>query len=287
MRTTPLHERFGVEIHDVDVNEVTPENQFTEIRAAFETRSLLLFRAQDFDNPAHIRFAGLFGAIEDRHDAPDNSPTMTNVRADGRLASEDDVGVQGLKANMLWHTDSTFMPVPALAAVITSRALPSSGGETQYASTRAAFADMSPELKERARNAVLQHRYGHSRAQISLELAGHEMFTKWKDQFWRAVWANPVTGDEALFVASHAFAVEGMDESQGSALIRELINFATRDEYVYTHRWQPGDVLVWDERALLHRGRPWPYDEERTLESYVISATESDGIHSVRAVAMA
>ena len=285
MRTTPLHPRFGVEIHDIDINEVTTENRHSEIRAAFETHSLLLFRNQDLDNAAHIRFAGVFGSIEDRHDNRFNSPTMTNQRADGTLAGEDDIEVIGLKANMLWHIDSTFMPVPALAAVITSRAVPSSGGETEYASTRAAFADMPLELKQRARNAVLQHRYSHSRAQISAELAREEMFTKWKDQFWRAVWTNPVTGEEALFVASHAMGVVGMDECEGSALIRELIDFASRDEYVYPHRWHPGDVLMWDERALMHRGKPWLYDEERTLDSYVISALESDGIDSVRAVA--
>ena len=282
MRLTPLRERFGVEVHDVDLTEVTPEHGFPEIRAAFETHSLLLFRNQHLDDAAHIRVAGLFGPIEDREDTPDNSPIMTNLGPDHTVVPEDDIQTQGLKANMLWHTDSTFLPVPAFSAVLTAQVVPSSGGETEYASTRAAFADMPADLKHRARNAVLRHRYTHSRAQVSAELASDGMFTKWPDQLWRAVWTNPVTGEEALYVASHACAVEDMDEEDGRAFIQELIAFITREEYVHAQRWRPGDVMMWDERAVLHRGRPWPYHEERTLASYVVTAGQAEGLDSVR-----
>ena len=282
MRLTHLHERFAVEVHDVDLTEVTSEDGFPEIRAAFETHSLLLFRDQHLDDDEHIRVAGLFGPIEDREDTPDNSPVMTNLGPDHTVLPEHDIQVVGLKANMLWHTDSTFLPVPAFAAVLTVQVAPSTGGETEFASTRAAFADLPADLKHRARNAVLRHRYSHSRAQFSAELASHEMFTKWPDQLWGAVWTNPVTGQEALYVASHACAVEGMDEHSGRAFIKELIDFTTRGEYVHAQRWRPGDVVMWDERAVLHRGRPWPYHEERTISSYVVTPGPQEGLDSVR-----
>ena len=100
----------------------------------------------------------------------------------------------------------------------------------------------------------------------------------------RAVWPNPVTGEEALFIASHAFAIEGMGHAESQELLAQAIAFCTQTEFVYTHPWQVGDVLIWDERATLHRGRPWPYAEPRTLESICCSVTEADGLASVRIV---
>jgi alpha-ketoglutarate-dependent 2,4-dichlorophenoxyacetate dioxygenase len=91
-----------------------------------------------------------------------------------------------------------------------------------------------------------------------------------------------VTGEDALYIASHAYAVDGMPEDEGQALIDALIAFATRPGIVYTHRWRVGDVLIWDERAMLHRGRPWPYEEERTLGSICVSARDIDGLATIR-----
>ena len=108
------------------------------------------------------------------------------------------------------------------------------------------------------------------------------MITKWSDKCWPALWRNPQSGEEALYIASHAFRVGGMDEAEGSALIEELIGFATQPRYVYSHRWQVGDVLIWDERATLHRGRPWPMDRPRHLSSICVSTTAADGLEEMR-----
>ena len=160
--------------------------------------------------------------------------------------------------------------------------LSSSGGETELVSTRTAWRDMPARLKDRVRHAVFGHRLAHSRARISPELAKLPGITRWADQRWRAVWPNPVNGTESLYIASHTFAVDDLSAAESQALIDELVAFATRPEAIYTHHWQPGDVLVWDERATLHRGRPWPYAEERTLASICISAGDVDGLRAVR-----
>ncbi len=286
MRMTSLHDRFGVEVHGVDLRRVTATAGYREIRAAFEEHSLLLFRDQDLDDTAHLAFGGLFGPIEVRAKGPDKPPpamsNVSNVRDDDTVAPEGDRLVMNLKANQLWHTDSTFLPVPALANVLAARVLPSSGGETELVSTRAAWRDMPEPLKSKARGAVLRHRYAHSRAKVSPELATGPLFTMWEDQAWPALWRNPVNGREAIYIASHACAVEGLAEDEGRTLIDALVAFATRDAYVYTHRWRPGDVLVWDERATLHRGRPWPYDEARTLASICVSVGDEDGLAAMR-----
>lgn len=104
----------------------------------------------------------------------------------------------------------------------------------------------------------------------------------WSDEAWRSTWTNPVTGEDALYIASHVFAVDGMDADEGNTLVRALIDFATRDGTVYSHTWRVGDVLIWDERATLHRGRPWPYEEARSLSSLCVTARDCDGLASVR-----
>ncbi len=286
MDVTALHPRFGVEIGAIDLREVTAEHAYPDIRRAFETHSLLLFRDQQLDDEAHLALGALFGPVEDRSMGKNGpKPRMDNVTnrlGDGRLSQDGDFHTLNLIANQLWHTDSTFLPVPALVNILAARVLSSTGGETEFVSSRAAWQDMPENLKAKARHAVLRHRAAHSRARISADLARQEKFTKWPDQAWRAVWPNPVNGEDALYIASHAFAVVGLPESEGQALIDELIDFATRPGTIYTHAWQPGDVLIWDERAVLHRGRPWPYEEERTLASICVSARDIDGLDRVR-----
>lgn len=286
LRTAALHPRFGVEVHGVDLGRVTAADGYPEIRGLFEAHSLLLFRNQDLDAAAHYAFTGLFGPIEDRapeEKAPRPSNSLvTNLDDAGRPVPAGDLRLQQHRANHLWHTDSTFLPVPALVNVLAARVVPSAGGATEWVSTRAGWQDLPEALKAKARGAVLRHRYAHSRAKVSAELAAEPRFTRWPDQAWRAVWPNPVNGREALYVASQAYAVDGMGEAEGAAFIADLIARMTRPEAVYSHPWRPGDVLLWDERATLHRGRPWPYEEERTLLSYLASAGPADGLDQVR-----
>ena len=283
MHVTPLHQDFAVEVHGVTLSGVTADSGYREIRALFERHSLLLFRGQQLDDEAHLAFARLFGPLEDREirPAPKIAP-VSNIRADGSLTAPDDLHSLHLKANQLWHTDSTFLPVPALANLLQARVVPAEGGETQFVSTRAGWRALDPGLKARAREAVLWHRYAHSRARIDPGLAKQDLFTKWCDQAWRAVWPNPVTGEEALYIASHAYGVEGLSEAEGAALIDDLIEAVTGKAAVYSHAWRPGDVILWDERATLHRGCPWPADQARELVSICVSARTCDGLEQVR-----
>ncbi|WP_171236036.1 TauD/TfdA family dioxygenase [Ruegeria sp. HKCCA6837] len=289
MRTSPLHPRFGLVVHDLDLRDVTKQRYFPEIRRAFETRSVLLFPAQSISDADHIRLAELFGPLENRkamaagRDVEFQLPELTNKTKDG-LRAKDDLRLLDLQANMLWHTDSTFLPTPALINILTAKVVPPSGGETEIASTRAAWADMPDRLKSVLRDAIIWHRLSHSRSKISADLAALPKMTRWPDRPWRAIWPNPVTGEEALFIASHAFAIEGMGHEESQSLLDEAIAFCTQPEYLYSHQWSVGDVLIWDERATMHRGRPWDYDHPRTLKSICCSVTETDGLHDVRVV---
>jgi len=272
LKIKTLHSRFGIEISGVDLSTLDESTEFPAVRKAFDDYSLLLFRRQDLQPDDHLRFGRMFGPIEDR-EAEDlqaregyEVPKVSNVRDDGSITAEMDLHTLHLKSNMLWHTDSTFLPVPALANIITAKIVTATGGATEIASSRAAWADMPEKLKIRIKKASIWHRYSHSRAKISKELAALPMFHKWDDQHWKAIWANPANGEEAVYIASHAFKVDGF----------------TKPQYVYSHYWQVGDVLIWDERATLHRATPWPYDQPRTLNSICVSVTDSDGLAEMR-----
>ncbi|MEO1555232.1 MAG: TauD/TfdA family dioxygenase [Pseudomonadota bacterium] len=289
MKTTPLTDTFGVEVHDVELAELDAQS-FGPVRDAFETHSALLFRNQTIDDEAHMRLALMFGPIENREtdtlevDEDFKVPRVSNVREDGSVTGEMDLHTLNLKANMLWHADSTFLPIPALVNILIGRVVTQTGGATELASTRAGWADMPDSLKDRIRDRAAWHRLSHSRARISPELAALPMFHKWPDQLWNAVWRNPVNGAEALYIASHAFAIEGMETEEGTKLIDELIAWVTQDRYVYSHQWRVGDVLIWDQRAVLHRGTAWNYKEPRVLSSICVSATATDGVDAMRPI---
>ena len=283
MRTTQLHPDFGVEFHDIDLREVTPENGYSDIRMAFEEHSLLLFRDQSLDDGAILQLGRCFGEIENRTDGPVTVPRVSNVLPDGSVLEPDAVRLKDLQANMLWHTDSTFLPVPALANIITARIVPSEGGATELVSTRAGFKRLPEDLKTVTRGAKLRHRLTHSRAKVDPDLAREAHITKWNETCWPAVWVNPVTGDEALYIASHACGVDGMGDAEGLALIDDLTERMVPNFAIYAHRWQVGDVLIWDERATMHRGMPWPYDQARELASICVTAADRDGLTRMRA----
>ena len=290
MKTTPLHRDFGLIVHEVDLRDVTVDHLWPEIRHAFETHSALLFRGQEFDDDTHLKIANHIGPIENREamakgkDLPFTIPQVSNETKDG-VTDANDLHTLNLQANMLWHTDSTFLPVPALVNILTARVVPTSGGgKTELASTRAGWASMPKHLKDVFQNAIIWHRLSNSRDRISRELGALPEMRQWPDRPWKAIWSNPITNEEALYIASHSFAIEGIGLADGQAIIDEAIAHCTKPAHVYTHEWQVGDVLIWDERCMLHRGQPWDYSEARTLSSICCSVTEKDGLGSVRVV---
>jgi alpha-ketoglutarate-dependent 2,4-dichlorophenoxyacetate dioxygenase len=284
---SPLTSCFGVKIHNLNIAEISPDTDYPALRALFEEHSALLFTGQNLSPDDHLRLAQMFGPVEDRKKderAPGAGPEValvSNVTSEG-LTGEMDLHTLHLKANQQWHIDSTFMPVPSLCNILTAKVVSTSGGQTELASTRAAWAVMPEALKARIRGRILGHNYRRSRERLSMELANLPMFNKWPPQHWPAVWPNPVNGREALYIASHVFEVLGMEKAEGEALIDELIAFCTEPRFSYSHDWTVGDVMIWDQRAVMHRGMPWPYDQPRTLASVCCSMSDGDGLAEAR-----
>jgi alpha-ketoglutarate-dependent 2,4-dichlorophenoxyacetate dioxygenase len=287
MDIVPLGPGFAAELRGVTLKDIAAdEAAYQQTRAAFEEHSVLVFRDQDVTDEAQIAFTRCFGPLEVSHAASQGAGTnlviLSTIDKDGKVVPADHRLALRNKANQLWHADSTFKSVPALASVLSGRIMPAEGGETEYVSTRLAWERLDPAAQKRLANSFAWHDYSHSRGKIAANIVAPEERAALPPQCWRMVWKNPVNGRSALYIASHAYAIEGMEENAAQKLLAELIEAATAPGLSYEHTWRKGDVVMWDNRATLHRGRPWPAHEARVMVRTTISATEADGLESVR-----
>jgi alpha-ketoglutarate-dependent 2,4-dichlorophenoxyacetate dioxygenase len=287
MDIVPLGPGFAAELRGVTLADVASDaSVYAAVRAAFEEHSVLVFRGQQVTDELQLAFSRRFGPPEVTKVGSQGTGShfviLSTIGPDGKVVPADHRLSLRNKANQLWHTDSSFKRVPALTSILSGRIIPENGGETEYVSTRLAFERLDPSLRDRLQNSFAWHDYAHSRSQIAPDLASPEERAALPPQCWRMVWKNPVNGRGAIYLASHAYAVEGMPPSEGKKLIDELMALATAPGTSYLHRWRKGDVVMWDNRATMHRGRPWPAHEARLMVRTTISATEADGVAAMR-----
>jgi alpha-ketoglutarate-dependent 2,4-dichlorophenoxyacetate dioxygenase len=287
MEVVPLGPGFAAELRGVDlIDVVSSDSAYRDVRAAFEEHTVIVFRGQEVTDDLQIGFSRAFGPLERSKIGLQSAGKlyirMSNIAPDGTLVPEDHREAIINRANQLWHTDSSFKSTPALASVLSARTIPDDGGETEFTSTRLAWDRLPSQEKQKVRDLAVVHSYANSRDQIDPQLMTPEERAALPPVRWRMTWRNPANGREALYLASHAGAVEGMDPREGRTLLERLMNSATEEGYTYLHRWQPGDVVMWDNRASMHRGRPWPATQARLTVRTTISARDMDGLDQLR-----
>ena len=268
LQTRPLHPLLGVEIAGVDVRHVDA-GAFTAIVDAFEEHSVLLFRGQALDDEAQIAFSSRFGPLETTIRTVVSEPryrpeisNLANVDAEDRLIPRGDRRNLFNAGNQMWHTDSSFKRVPAHASLLSGREVPPEGGETEFASMRVAYEHLDEDLRldEHVRRdldrLIVVHSFGFSRSMIDPGI-GTEIGRDYPPVRHALVRANPRHGRKGLYIGSHAWYVEGLGLDESRILIARLLEQTVRPDLVYRHRWQVGDLVMWDNRCVLHRGRPW------------------------------
>ncbi len=266
IQITPLHPLFAAEVTGLDLESGPDDATFRRIDDAFRDRSVLVFRDQAIDDGQQIRFSRRFGRLETTkvgtNGAGSQLVVLSNIGPDGRIVPPTSRQMLNNRANQFWHTDSSFKANPARASMLSARAIPSSGGDTQYCCMRAAYAALPQTLKDAVEGRVAIHDYSHSRSRIDPDLV--------TDEERRAVPPvrqamvldhGPLLG-RSLYLGAHAARVEGMSDEAGRALIDELMAFATQERFVYTHKWRPFDLILWDNRAVLHRATPFRGSDE-------------------------
>jgi alpha-ketoglutarate-dependent 2,4-dichlorophenoxyacetate dioxygenase len=286
MKAERLHEDFAAEIRGINlIDVVTDQSVYEAVRSAFELYSVLVFRSQIISDEVQALFSRAFGPLEITKPGAVGTGTVyahiTNIGPDGKTVNADDHLALVVAANQLWHTDSSFKKTPALASMLGARIVPRGNSETQFVSTRAAWARLSDSDRNDLQGLVVEHNYLFSREQIDPHMVSAEERALLPGVRRRMTWLNPVTGQHALYVASHAGRIDGMNDEKARALLSGLIDHCTVPKHVYRHIWQAGDAVLWDNRATMHRGVPWPLNEPRLSIRTTISACERDGLASV------
>jgi alpha-ketoglutarate-dependent 2,4-dichlorophenoxyacetate dioxygenase len=287
MDIVPLGPGFAAELRGVTLADIASDDAAYETaRNAFEEHSVLVFRGQEVTDELQLAFSRRFGPPEVTKVGSQGTGShfviLSTIGPDGKVVPPDHRLSLRSKANQLWHTDSSFKRVPALTSILSARIIPARGGETEYVSTRLAYERLDAGLRNKLEHSFAWHDYAHSRSQIADSLATPEERAALPPQCWRMVWKNPSNGRGAIYLASHAYAVEGIEPAAGKKLIDELMEFATAPGTSHLHQWRKGDVVMWDNRATMHRGRPWPAHEARLMVRTTISATTADGVDTMR-----
>lgn len=259
----PSDATLGAYVRGVKLAAISDE-AFAELYKAWLEYAVLVFPGQYLTNAEQIRFARRFGAFEFEL-AP-----ISNVRSDGTVRPVDDDVMKILRGNMGWHVDSTYMPVQSKGAVLTAHTVPGQGGETEWADMRGAFDALDPALQERvsglsAHNSLAysQGKLGHQHAAGSA-YSGYGM-TESDAPLRPLVKVHPETRRKCLMVGRHAHAIPGLSATESETLLQDLESFACQSPRVFQHRWKAGDAIVWDNRATMHRAKPWDLHEPRVM----------------------
>jgi len=263
---TRLTPHFAAQIDGADITRLLDDATWAEIRAAFEEHSILVFRGRTLDDETQIAFSHRFGSLEVTRsmNPAAGTPFARQSNLDiktGEFIPADDRRMIYQLANMLWHSDSSFKPVPALCSLLSARIIPPEGGATEFASTRGAYPALPEDMKRRVAGAIAVHDFSWSRDQIRPGFFTAEERATYPPVRHPLVRTNPVNGRPALFLGAHASHIEGMPIEEGRALLKALLDHVTQPQFRYRHEWKEGDLVVWDNRCVLHRATP--YDSTR------------------------
>ena len=272
---------FGAVVRELPLATLS-EPAFAALYDAWLRHGLLIFPEQHLSRTEQIAFAERFGPLVPGLEAA----AISNLRADGTLrdAPDDDM-MKIIRGNMEWHQDNTYMPVQAKGAVFSAQVVPKTGGETAFADLEAAWAALDPTLQARCEALRAYHSLVESQRRLgeSTKTEGSEYMGYGLDvagsPLRPLVKIHPETGRKSLAVGRHAYAIEGLGTDNAQALLNTLLRHAVAaPERVVEHRWTAGDVVLWDNRRLLHRAQPWDFSEPRGMtHSRLAGNRETEG----------
>jgi alpha-ketoglutarate-dependent 2,4-dichlorophenoxyacetate dioxygenase len=288
----PVTPDFVAEIGDVDLSRPLAAEDQAAIKAAFWKYAVLVFPQQTLTQDQQLAFSALFGPIEtDRTLDPKATPSrfsgafadISNLAADGRIWGETSRQRMYKAGNRLWHTDSSFKRLPSICSLLYSETVAPVGGHTEFADQRAAYDALPEAMKAKLQGLVAEHWIATSRRRSGFQEFTEEEQKRLPPVPQMLVRTIPQNGRRSLYVASHAGRIWGMPDAEGRALIDELIAHVTQRQFVYTHRWRPHELVMWDNRCTMHRGTEfddlrWVRDMRRVTVSDVANSCEQEGV---------
>ena len=262
-----LETTLGAVVTDVKLASMD-DRQWQTVLNAFHAHALLIFPAQHLSDDEQVQFAERFGDIELLTANPERKAVaISNKRPDGKAMDASEFRFRTLRGNEGWHTDSSYMPLAAKASVLSALQVPKQGGETEWADMRDAYDALTDDMREHIGGLSAYHSLYRSQSKI-----GHVVRTGdgygYHNQgapLRSLVKVHPVTGRPALYIGRHAYGIPGLTEDASEALLDALLENACQPPRVCAHSWSAGDVIIWDNRCVLHRARPYDFSEVRVM----------------------
>jgi alpha-ketoglutarate-dependent 2,4-dichlorophenoxyacetate dioxygenase len=285
-----LHPHFIAEVSPVDLRRVHDPDILAQIRAGMDEYAVLVFREQPFSDEEHLAFAQrLDGELHTRTGSAalgksrlgnEALSDISNLDERGEIQREGDRRRMYTLGNRLWHTDASFVDPPGRYSMLSAKVVPPVAADTEFADMRAAYDALPAEIKARLEGLRVHHSIAHSRQTLGFEFSEDEQ-EKLKGAIHPLIRRIPRSGRRSLYVASHASRILDWPVPEGRLLLRDLIEHATQPEFVYRHSWRVGDLVIWDNRATMHRARPF---EDTTYRRELRRVTTLDIAEPVVAV---
>ena len=275
---------FAAEASGVDLREPLSDVDILAIDRAMNEHAVLVFRGQSLSQDQQIAFTGRFGPFDIGLNLANSKlrlgrkefADIANVDANGNVLPPDDPKLMGLLANQLWHSDSSFKAPPAKYSMLYAAQIPDKSGDTEYADMRQAHDALPDELRALIDGKTAEHYAFHSRNWLgSVGRHTDADMERLPPVKWPLIRTLPDTGRKTLYIGVHARAIDGMTVPEARMLLLELLEFATQRQFIYRHKWQLGDLVIWDNRCTLHRGMRYDIGVKRELRR---TTTEDTGV---------
>jgi alpha-ketoglutarate-dependent 2,4-dichlorophenoxyacetate dioxygenase len=276
---------FAARVTGIDVTKPLAPGEATSIEQAMDQYAVLVFHHQRFDDETQLAFSRNFGRLEEASGDLDWGKRrriesalvndISNLDSENRVLARDNRRRLFSLGNRLWHSDSSFKEVPAKYSLLSARSIPSAGGNTEFADMRAAYDGLDRETKAEIQDLVCEHSQLYSRIQLGFTDFTEEDRLRFRPVQQRLVRTHASTGRKSLYLASHAGAIVGWPVPEARALLRDLIEHATQRQFVYAHEWRQWDLVMWDNRATMHRARPYDPTEVRDMHRTTVGCERS------------
>lgn len=280
----PLHRHFMAEVHGFDMRQPIGAAMAQAFEQAIDRYAVLVFPAQHVDDAQQLAFTANFGppdigrkkAIKSADSRiPAEMIDLSNLDENGFVIDPNHRRVLSLLGTRLWHTDSSYQRPAAKYSMLRAVTVPSKGGETEFADCRAAYDALPDLLRAEVAGRFAEHWVHHSRSTLGWEPSDAEIKDSMAPVLWPLVRIHSGSGRKTLYIGAHARRVIGMALPAGRILLRDLQEHATQPDFVFRHAWRPGDVVLWDNRAVMHRGCRYDLAEVRDMRRTTVLDPES------------
>jgi alpha-ketoglutarate-dependent 2,4-dichlorophenoxyacetate dioxygenase len=276
-----IHPVFVGEVSGIDVSRPLSREEVAALEAGMDRFAVLVFPDQRLTDEQQMAFSRNFGALEDARGGNITKPEdrrlqvgmndVSNLGRDGAPMARDSRQRLFNLGNMLWHSDSSFRPVPAKYSLLSARIVNPVGGNTEFADMRAAWDALDAGTQAEIEDLVCEHSLMYSRGLLGMLEYSEEERAMFRPVRQRLVRTHPVTGRRSLYLSSHAGSIVGMPMPEARILLRDLTEHATQPRFVYVHRWRPWNLVMWDNRQMMHRVRRYDEGQPRDMRRTTVA----------------